>query len=88
MKCSGTFFCQAFPFADSKTRIAVSADNLDDEIEVNCFATAAQSINDYRVEKAHPDYVDAVFRIRHEDILVIRAGRVFEIESFDRTGKL
>lgn len=45
------FFRQAFPFADSKTRIAVSADDLDGEIEDNCFATALQDIDAYRVEK-------------------------------------
>lgn len=87
-ECSGTFFRQAFPFADSKTRIVVSADDLDSEIDVNCFATAVQDINAYQVEKAHPDYGDAVFRIRCGDTLAIGEGSVFEIESSDRTGKL
>ncbi len=57
VECRGTFFRQAFPFVGSKTRIAVSA--------------AAQGINDYRVEKAHPDYADTVIRIRRDDILVV-----------------
>ena len=51
VECSGMFFRQAFPFADSKTRIAVSEDDLYGEIEGNCFATASQDIDDYRVEK-------------------------------------
>ena len=33
------------------------------------------------MKKAHPDYGDAVFRIRRGDILAIGEGLVFPIES-------
>ena len=72
------FFRQAFPFADSKTRIAVSADDLDGEIEGNSFAIYRRLPSG----KAHPDYGAAVFRIRRGDILAIGEGLVFPIESF------
>ncbi len=69
VECSNTLFRRAFQFADTSHRISIPADNLNDSVEVNLFVRALKDIDGYRVEKAHPDYGAAVFRIKRGDIL-------------------
>ena len=89
VECSNTLFRRAYEFRDSKHRISIPADNLNDAVEVNVFVRAAEHIPDYRIPEAHPDYADAVFNICRGDILAIGEGQIFYIESdFDSLSRI
>lgn len=89
VECSNTLFRRAFQFADTSHRISIPADNLNDSVEVNLFVRALKDIDGYRVERAHPDYGVATFRIKRGDILAVGEGHVFHIESsFDAMSRI
>jgi len=84
IECSNTVFRRVVEFADPKHRVQISADNLNDAVEVNAFAVAARDLFSYRVDGAHADYGNAQFRVEKGGILALGEGRVFDLDpEFD-----
>jgi hypothetical protein len=79
--CSNTFFRKSYRFFDNTVRISIPAEHLNDSVEVNVFAVAANKIDPYRVSQSHPDYGEATFEVNDGDILAVSETVVFPIES-------
>ncbi len=89
VECSNTLFRRAYEFSELSKRIAISAENLNDSVEVNIFIRATRNMSGYAVETAHSDYGDSKFEIREGDILAVGEGYVFHIESaFDSLSRI
>lgn len=81
VECSNTLFRRAYELSAPSMRIAIPAENLNDNVEVNMFVRAVRDLSGYTVEAAHSDYDGATFQIREGDILAVGEGYVFHIES-------
>lgn len=89
VECTNTLFRRAFEFHDETHRIAISGDQLNDVVEVNVFAVAAQDAPGYTIDKAHADYEGSAFDVKKGDILAVGEGRLFTVESaFDVLGRI
>lgn len=89
VECSNTLFRRAYEFRERHHRISIGADYLNDAVEVNVFVVATESIVQYTLTEAHPDYADAVFDIQRGDILAVGEGQVFHVESrFDSLSRI
>jgi hypothetical protein len=81
VECSNTLFRKVFEFNDGKYRAQISADNLNDSVEVNVFAKANKNLSGYKVDASHPDYGDVAFDVEKGNILAVGEGQVFYIDS-------
>jgi hypothetical protein len=81
VECTNTLYRKAFEFQDSKHRIQIPSDALNDVVEVNTFAIARRPLSGYRVQGAHADYGDATFEVDKGDIIAVGEGRLFDLEA-------
>lgn len=89
VECSNTLFRRAYEFRECRNRVSISADALNDAVEVNVFVRATDRINDYRLPEAHIDYGGVAFNIQRGDILAVGEGHIFNIESnFDSLSRI
>ncbi len=89
IECSNTLFRRAYEFREPQHRVSISADNLNDAVEVNVFARAKDHIPGYCIPEAHSDYAGAQFDVQRGDILAVGEGQVFHVESdFDSLSRI
>ena len=81
VECSNTMFRRAFEFPETKKRIAIPTNQLNDMVEVNVFACTTRPATGYLPLKAHSEYGDTQFEIRKGDILAVAEGYVFDVAS-------
>jgi hypothetical protein len=80
VECTNTLFRSRYTSMEPEQTLPVTADNLNNTVEVNFFVCAIQPISDYRIDGSHADYGDSVFGINKGDILAIADGRTFTAE--------
>jgi hypothetical protein len=80
VECTNTLFRSRFASAEREQTLPITADDLNNTVEVNFFLCAIQPISGYQVEGSHPDYGNSVFAINKGDILAIADGRTFNAE--------
>ena len=89
VECSNTLFRRAYEFRTLRHRVTISADNLNEAVEVNIFVRALKDLHEYRVEKAHAEYGENRFEVNCGDILAVGEGHIFYIESsFDSMSRI
>jgi hypothetical protein len=87
-ECTNTVFRRAYQFKEPSKRIVISADQLNDLVELNVFAVAAAGLSGYRVDGMHPDYGAATFEVCKGDVLAKGDGYTFLVESTDTLGRI
>jgi hypothetical protein len=81
VECSNTLYRRVFEFPETKHRIEIPVDHLNDAVDVNVFARAMRNLSGYRVDGAHADYRSVGFDVEKGDILAVGEGQTFYIES-------
>lgn len=89
IECSNTMHRQAIKFANPKESLTIEINSLNDDVEVNCFVCAIDSIDGYRVDGMHEDYGNATFTVLKGDVLAAGETVVFTIEpKFDSSRRI
>jgi hypothetical protein len=84
VECSNTLFRKAYHFTGETHRVQISANQLNDVVEVNAFICATKDISPYKIAGAHEDYGNSTFAVSAGDILAIAEGQTFDADkSFD-----
>lgn len=89
VECGYTLFRKSWLFESGNFRHAVSLNDLCGTIEVNIAVCATQSITDYTMDGAHPDYENALFQIVPGDFLAIGDTLLQDIvPNYETLGKI
>ena len=89
VECSNTVFRERCLSYQPDLKHPVDSEKLNGTIEVNFFICAEESITDYVIEGAHPDYAGIRFQINKGDVLAVADGRTFEaVKDYDAVKKV
>lgn len=80
VECSNTLYRAVQRSTDAKFRFAISKEYLNDTVEVNVVAIAAQDIEGYSVDGQHAEYGQHSFSVRKGDILAVYPSQQFTVE--------
>lgn len=80
VECRRTFYREVFRFTSWEYRLTLPATDLVGLVEISGFVLATETIGEYRIVGAHPDYGSATFPITPGDILA--AGVSVRMDAF------
>jgi hypothetical protein len=78
VECRRNFYRELFSFSEPAKQLVIKANELVGRVEVSGFICAHESMEEYTIEGAHPDYGNAKFQIRVGDILAVDRTQQFE----------